>query len=186
MKSDVEKWLETEGEKFLREIGLKKGQKVLDFGCGEGHYTIPAAKIVGRQGKVYALDKEEEILSRLMGTAKSERLKNIEIEKTSGKLEIGLKDGSMDVVLSYDVLHYIDEKGRIFGEFARVLKPKGLLFVYPKHHKTDSYPLMDMGLEDIIREIKSKNFRFEDRLYKELIHDNKCEKDYILNFRKKA
>ncbi len=35
MKSDVERWLENDGEKFLKEIGIKKGQKVLDFGCGE-------------------------------------------------------------------------------------------------------------------------------------------------------
>ena len=59
MKDDVKKWIEEDGQKFLTEIGAKKGQFVLDFGCGVGHYTIPASKTVGRNGKVYALDKNK-------------------------------------------------------------------------------------------------------------------------------
>ena len=54
MNADIKKWLEKDGEQFLRKIGLKEGQTVLDFGCGEGHYAIPAAKIVSNKGKVYA------------------------------------------------------------------------------------------------------------------------------------
>lgn len=185
MKSDVERWLGCDGEKFLREIGIEKGQKVLDFGCGEGCYTIPAAKVVGKEGKVCAVDKENEVLSRLMETAKSEGLKNIKPKKTAGELKIGLKDASLNAVLFYDVLHYIDDKRKIFKELARVLKPRGFLSLYPKHHKLDSHPLMEMGLEDIIEEIKSANFNFEEKVYKELIHDEKCERDYILNFRKR-
>ena len=41
-------WWEREGGlKFLRKIGLRSGQKILDFGCRVGHYTIPAAQVVG-------------------------------------------------------------------------------------------------------------------------------------------
>ena len=59
MKTETRKWIEEDGPKFLREIGLKKGQAVLDFGCGDGHYTIPASKAVGMNGRVYALDKDK-------------------------------------------------------------------------------------------------------------------------------
>ena len=38
---------------LLKAVGIKKGQTVLDFGCGEGNYTIPAAKLVKNEGKVY-------------------------------------------------------------------------------------------------------------------------------------
>ncbi|MBE9483077.1 MAG: hypothetical protein IMY88_05280, partial [Chloroflexi bacterium] len=57
MKSAIENWIEEAGEKFLKDIGIKRGQKVLDFGCGSGNYTIPAARIVGEQALVYALDE---------------------------------------------------------------------------------------------------------------------------------
>ena len=42
--------------KLLNAAGLKPGQKVLEVGCGPGFFTIPAAKIVGAEGVVYALD----------------------------------------------------------------------------------------------------------------------------------
>ena len=51
MKDDVKKWIKEDGQKFLREIGIKKGQTVLDFGCGQDHYTIPVSKAVGKNGK---------------------------------------------------------------------------------------------------------------------------------------
>jgi len=55
MNEKMERWEVKEGVGFLREIGVKPGQIVLDFGCRAGHYTIPAAKIVGNKGIVYAV-----------------------------------------------------------------------------------------------------------------------------------
>ncbi|HHH84092.1 MAG TPA: hypothetical protein ENL29_01335, partial [Thermoplasmatales archaeon] len=58
MESDSEKWLAYGGEEFLREIGIKEKQNILDFGCGDGAYAIPAAKAVGGEGRVYVADKD--------------------------------------------------------------------------------------------------------------------------------
>lgn len=44
--------LESQALEVLRNVGINRGQLVLDFGCGSGTYTIPAAKIVGEQGRV--------------------------------------------------------------------------------------------------------------------------------------
>ena len=72
--------METESQilKVLRQVGIKRGQTLLDFGCGYGTYAIPAAKIVGVRGIVYALDKDKEILDKLMQKAVSQNLRNIE------------------------------------------------------------------------------------------------------------
>ena len=43
-------------ENILKEVGIKPGFYILDYGCGAGSYTIPAAQLVGNSGKVYALD----------------------------------------------------------------------------------------------------------------------------------
>jgi len=48
MEINVKEWLNKEGEAFLEDIGIKKGDVVLDFGCGAGHYAIPAAKVVSK------------------------------------------------------------------------------------------------------------------------------------------
>lgn len=67
--------LESQALEILRRIGIKRGQTVLDFGCGYGAYTIPVAKIVGEQGRVYALDKDKEALNALIQRGESVGLK---------------------------------------------------------------------------------------------------------------
>jgi precorrin-6B methylase 2 len=74
---DKEKWLEQDGVKFLRRIGIRRGQILLDFGCGSGNYAIPAAEIVGGEGTIYALDKNRRALDELMRKAEAEGLTNI-------------------------------------------------------------------------------------------------------------
>lgn len=189
MKNDIERWIKEEGETFLKDIGIKRGQTILDFGCGVGHYTIPAAKVVGKKGRVYALDKNRKALNQLIERAKLEGLENIfPIYNKSAELKINLKDESIDVILLYDVLHYYDvmERNKIYNESYRVLKNEGFLSVYPKHCKSDEplWNLSDMGLEDIIKEIEGAKFNFEGKFYKKLIHDNSYNIGYVLSFTK--
>ena len=80
--------LEQKVIEIMQRIGIKSGQAILDFGCGSGTYTIPVAKIVGKKGKVYALDKDKNALDNLMRKAKLGRLKNIRRMATSGELRI--------------------------------------------------------------------------------------------------
>ena len=183
MKSDVETWLKGDGDLFLKDIGIKKGQIVLDFGCGDGHYTIPAAKVVGKEGLVYAQDKEKEALDEMIKRAKKEGLENIRTIKTKGELKIGLKNKSLDAVLLYDILHYHDikERRKIYSEVYRVLKKGALLSVFPRHHKE----YMRLELEGVRKEIEKANFYFEGKFFKRLIHDDKYVKDYVFNFRKR-
>jgi len=86
----MERWEAKEGVGFLRKIGIKSGQSVLDFGCRIGHYTIPAAKIVGSKGIVYAVDKEQQALNELQQKAILLSLKNIRAINTSGQIQINI------------------------------------------------------------------------------------------------
>jgi len=186
MEGSVKKWVGQDGEKFLEGVGLKKGQTVLDFGSGEGHYTIPASKVVGANVKVYALDKDKGVLDKLKKTAEKNSIKNIKLIKEESK--IPLEDNSLDAVLCYDVIHYQNKMKRIavYNEIHRVLRKGGLFSVYPKHHKED-YPLMELAninLESIVEEIEKAGFILEKKLLKTLLHDEDYSEGYILNFRK--
>ena len=162
MKNAVENWIENEAEKFLRDIGIKKGQKVLDFGCGSGNYAIPTARIVGEEGLVYALDQDEGTLDGLMRKVEVMGLKNIIRLDTSHESRIGLDDESVDVVLIYDVLHYYyfpraEDRRRLLREVYRVLKPKAVFSLYPAHLESN----MEPKLGEVKREIEEANFYLE-------------------------
>ena len=168
MKNGMEKWETKNGVVFLKKVGLKSGQTVLDFGCRVGHYTIPAAKAVGDKGMVYAVDKEQQALNELQQKATRLNLKNIRIINTSGRIQIDLENDTIDVVLFYDVLHYHEKKERekLYTEAHRVLKPDGLLSVYPKHTLEDN-PIMEfqnLGLGEIKQEIQNSKFVFEKKI----------------------
>jgi len=61
----MKKWMDMKGEIFLKDIGMKGNQSILDFGCELGNYTILAAVVVRQMGKVYVRNcigyKKEEI-----------------------------------------------------------------------------------------------------------------------------
>jgi len=190
METDVKEWLRESGIIFLKNIGIKEGQVVLDFGCSVGHYAIPAANVVGEKGKVYAVDNDKKSLNEMMEIATRENIKNIVPMYTqSAELKINLNDESVDVILLYDILHYMDvmERNKIYNESYRVLKNDALFSVYPKHNKLDEplWNLSDMQLEGIIKEIEGAKFNFEGQFYKKLIHDNNYNSGYILSFTKK-
>ena len=173
--------LELKVIKILQRIGIKRGHIVLDFGCGSGTYTIPVAKIVGKQGKVYALDKDKNELDNLMKKAKLGGLKNIRRMATSGELRIELPDESVDVSLLFDVFHHyyfpqIDDKKRLMDEIYRITKTNGFVSIWPKH--------MESEIRD---EIEGANFYLEKEYFGTLIHDNKdIETGKVINFRKKS
>ncbi len=186
MKTRADKWIEESGESILKYIGIKRGQKVLDFGCGSGNYTIPAARVVGEQALVYALDEDKETLDQLMSKAKSIGLKNITRVDASGKSRIRLDNEFVDVVLLYDVLHYYyfpeeEDRRQLLYEVYRVLKPNGLLSLYPTHLESHREPRLD----DVKREIEESNFH-EENEYTDMtmVHDDNIEEGCVINFRK--
>jgi len=66
-----------QGASFFQDIGMKKGQKVVDFGCGEGVYSILSGMVVGESGVVYAVDEQQKDLDVMVNKAKDMGLKNI-------------------------------------------------------------------------------------------------------------
>ena len=118
-------------ERVLHRIELQKGQSMLDYGCGIGSFAIPAAKIVGDDGMVYALDIHPLAIRVVEKEARKKRISNLKTILSDG--DTGLPDESIDVVLLYDVLQMIRDKGRLLEELNRVLKPSGSLFATAEH-----------------------------------------------------
>jgi ubiquinone/menaquinone biosynthesis C-methylase UbiE len=118
-------------EDELRQMGLRSGQVVLDYGCGAGSYTMPAAQIVGGEGLVYALDIHPLAIDMVEKRAAKEGLANV--KTIYSDRDTGLPDKSVDVVLLYDVFHAIRDRQSLLQELGRVLRPDGILLVRPEH-----------------------------------------------------
>ncbi len=146
--------------RILREIGLQKGQTMLDYGCGIGMFAIPAAKIVGNDGVVHALDIHPLCIKTIEKEIRKRGIANV--KTILSDRETGLPDESVDVVLLYDVLQFITDRDSLMEEFHRVLKPDGRLCATAEHLEVSEF--LDVITKDnlfTLVEQKRKVFRFE-------------------------
>ena len=119
-------------ERVLQETGLKRGDKFLDVGCGEGHFSIAASKIVGNKGKVYAIDSYEKSIVVLKQQIHRDNIRNIEAIVADVTKEMPLPDATIDVCLMANVMHGFLANGEIpnvMTETARVMKTGSTLAV---------------------------------------------------------
>jgi ubiquinone/menaquinone biosynthesis C-methylase UbiE len=119
--------------KILGEAEIKPGSHVLDYGCGPGSYIIPLAELIGKSGKIYALDIQPLSIQMVQSISLKRDLRNIETIYSDCKT--GLPDNSVDVVLLYDTFHDLDAPNEILKELHRVLKPNGILSFSDHHMK---------------------------------------------------
>lgn len=117
--------------KNVEQLGPKPGSIVADFGSGSGHYALASAKAVGDSGRVYAIDIQKDMLTRLKTEALKQGLTNVEviwgdIEKQGGTK---LGDGVADVAVISNLLFQVSDKVAVAQEAQRVLKSHGTLLL---------------------------------------------------------
>jgi ubiquinone/menaquinone biosynthesis C-methylase UbiE len=120
---------------ILKEVDIEAGFHVLDYGCGPGSYIVPLAELVGKSGKIYALDVHPLAIEAVQRLASRKRLENVQTILSDCKTE--LPPNSVDLVLLYDILHDLDNASGVLAELHRILKPKGVLSVSDHHLKEE-------------------------------------------------
>ncbi len=112
-------------------MGLRDGMKVGDIGAGSGHYTLAAAAAIGNDGRVYAIDIQEDVLKHLKDSGHRAGRRNIEtiwgnVEKPGGTK---LRDHTLDAVILSNTLFQFEDKEAAIKEIKRILKSQGKLLV---------------------------------------------------------
>ena len=150
----------------VRYAGIKPGDYILDFGCGLGFNAIPAAKIVGSKGKVFALDIHKQAIEIVIKKTKNYEFKNI--ETILSDCNTGLKDNTINVVYLHNTLPLIKNKKGVLNEISRVLKIRGKLSYMSRFGSRimGKYTMKDEKLKEYLKTeykfelIKSKNRHF--------------------------
>ena len=139
---------------ILKEVGIKHGFHILDYGCGPGSYITAVAELVGKSGKIYALDVHPLAIQRVQNIASKKKLLNVETILSDCKT--GLPDNSLDVVLLYDTFHELSNSNGVLEELHRALKPNGILSFSDHHMKENEILSMvtNRGLFRLLRKGK--------------------------------
>ena len=121
-------------EPILRAAGFAAGHVVVDLGAGPGFFTLPAARLVGSEGRVHAADVAPSMLEICQRRAAEAGLTWIETVP-SEESHVPLPDATADRVLIAFVLHEADDPAALLKEAARLLRPGGEVAVVEAHKK---------------------------------------------------
>ena len=106
---------------------IKKGDTVVDLGCGAGVDLMVSALLVGDQGKVIGVDITPEMVKKATYHASLAGFSNVKVLESSFDT-IDVDDESVDVVISNGAINLTSCKESVFAEIYRILKPHGKLF----------------------------------------------------------
>ncbi len=187
-----QEWEEIYGIKFMQQVGIQEGDIVIDFGCNIGRYSVVIAQIVGETGRVYAIDNDKSELTRLKkrisNTPQASIIQTMHVDKIPDSIE----EETVDFVLLYDILHYIehDERVQIYRDLHPLLKSvTGTLSIHPKHTSDDDFPywnLKDMTIKDVVMEVENYGFFYDSKITGLLWHNDSVIESSIYNFLKRT
>ena len=142
-------------------LGVKRGMTVCDMGCGNGFHTLQLAKMVGRRGKVLAVDIQPEMLTLLRQRSKKERVKNV--QPILGALhDPRLPKGKVDLILCVDVYHEFSHPKQMLAAMRNALSPTGVVALVEYRAEDPNVPikrLHKMSKAQIMKEFPANGFK---------------------------
>ncbi|WP_094227152.1 class I SAM-dependent methyltransferase [Methanolobus psychrotolerans] len=126
LDSRIRRWLQNP-RKILGSY-IKEGMDVLEVGCGPGFFTLDIAWMVGKNGRVVAVDLQEGMLQKVREKIKASGTElNIILHK-SDEDKIGVS-GNFDFVFLFYMVHEVADKEAFFRELVSLLKDNGQIYI---------------------------------------------------------
>lgn len=151
-------------EEILEKLAVTEGDIFIDVGGGTGYFAIPASRIVGPKGKVFALDTSTEMIDELKNRISENNITNITVLQ-SQKYKLPIPDGTGTFALVSSVLHEVEDGKKLLTEVYRVLLPGGRLGIIEWQKKeTPEGPPIEHKLDaaEVRQSIEESGFVFKD------------------------
>lgn len=148
----------------LIQAGISQGMVVAELGCGPGHFVFEAAKLIGDEGIVFAIDVQKPVLNVIKSKMNFLGLHNV--KPIWADLEVlgstKIKDSSVDLAILTHTLYQAKNHKAMLKEAYRMLKEKGkLLIIEWKKTQTPIGPPVEMRIdkEKLISWLEELNFK---------------------------
>ncbi|MEO8862351.1 MAG: class I SAM-dependent methyltransferase [Ginsengibacter sp.] len=167
MGADGAAWLERKDRQkeensnlVIQEMDLRPNSVVADIGAGTGYYTFKIAQQVP-QGKVYAVEIQDELIRYL--TNKKNELHNTNVEVIKGDAKSPeLPDSSVDLAIMIDVYHELQYPKEMMQNISKALKRNGKILLLEYRAEDPSIrikPLHKMSVAQVNKEMAANGFK---------------------------
>lgn len=126
---------------MIGSLGVKPGMTVCDMGCGNGFYTVQLAKLVGKNGKVYAVDIQPKMLEFLKERTDKNKVTDTVVPVLGELWDPKLPEGKIDLILLVDVYHEFSHPEHMLAAMRKSLAPGGRLVLVEYRGEDPEVPI---------------------------------------------
>jgi len=166
---------EEEPDLALRLLKVPKGAMVGDVGAGSGYMSLRLARLVGAEGRVYAVDVQPGMLQLLQQNAAKAKLANV-VPVLGTIDDPKLPAGALDLIIMVDVYHEFSEPQKMLQRMREALKPGGRLALWEYRAEDPNVPILPlhkMTKAQVKTEVELEGFKqqrvFDDLPWQHLI-----------------
>ena len=115
-------------DQIFAAMGVRPGATVADVGAGDGFFTSRLARAVGRDGRVFAVDVDDQVLTRLRKRLEDEGLRNVVVVKGAAA-DPRLPERTLDAALIVNAYHEMPQAHEMLSALRSALKADGRLVI---------------------------------------------------------
>ena len=160
-----EREIEEDVSTLIKNMKIKTNETIADIGAGSGYHVFKMAPLA-KNGLVYAVDIQPEMLEAIERKKRSKRVSNVETVLGSEK-SINLPKNSLDKILLVDVYHEFSYPAEMVESIKNALKSNGQLFLIEYRGEDSSVPIKKihkMTVKQSIKEMETAGFRLKENI----------------------
>lgn len=151
--------------RLLQNMGIDIDDSIADIGAGSGYHVFRMAQIA-KDGHIYAVDIQEEMLVALREKKEKNALKNVTVVKGSEQ-GVNLPENSVSKVLMVDVYHEFEYPVEMLASIRKALKPDGKVFLIEYRGEDEEVPIKKvhkMTEAQAVKEMQAAGYKLEENI----------------------